>query len=94
MSCSNRLLSTATAHFLSAVSTDDFQNCGNHPDSLQTWLMPDIIGDDSIKADDSMYGKSAWCTIEVPKNIKTGSYKINLQLLQDGEDTQHHPVHS
>ena len=85
MSCSNRLLSTATAHFLSAVITDDFQNCGNHPDSLQTWLMPDIIGDDSIKADDPMYGKSAWCTIEVPKNIKTGSYKINLQLRQDGK---------
>ena len=32
-----------------------------------------------------MYSKSAWCTIEVPKNIKTGSYKINLQLLQDGK---------
>nr|WP_314829039.1 hypothetical protein [uncultured Prevotella sp.] len=31
MSCSNRLLSTATAHFLSAVITDDFQNCGDHP---------------------------------------------------------------
>lgn len=85
MSCSNRLLSTATAHFLSAVITDDFQNCGNHPDSLQTWLMPDIIGDDSIKADDSMYGKSAWCTIEIPQNIKAGSYKLNLLLQQDGK---------
>ena len=85
MSCSNRLLSTATAHFLSAVITDNFQNCGNHPDSLQTWLMPDIIGDDSIKADDSMYGKSAWCTIEIPQNIKAGSYKLNLLLQQDGK---------
>ena len=85
MSCSSRQESIATAHFLSAVITDDFQNCGNHPDSLQTWLMPDIIGDDSIKADDSMYGKSAWCTIEIPQNIKAGSYKLNLLLQQDGK---------
>lgn len=85
MSCSNRLLSTVTAHFLSAVITDDFQNCGNHPDSLQTWFMPDIIGDDSIKADNPMYGKAAWCTIEIPHNIKAGSYKLNLLLQQDGK---------
>lgn len=91
MSCSNRLLSTATAHFLSAVITDDFQNCGNHPDSLQTWLMPDIIGDDSIKADDSMYGKSAWYTIEIPQNIKAGSYKLNLLLQQDGKTVSNIP---
>ena len=48
------------------------------PDSLQTWLMPDIIGDDSIKADDPMYGKSAWCTVEIPQNIKAGRYKLNF----------------
>ena len=74
-----------TPSFLSAVITDDFQNCGDHPDSLQTWLMPDIIGDNSIKADDPMYGKSAWCTIEIPQNIKAGSYKLNLLLQQDGK---------
>ena len=78
MSCSKRLLSTATAHFLSAVITDDFQNCGDHPDSLQTWLMPDIIGDDSIKADDSMYGSLHGAQLRFLKNIKAGRYKIKL----------------
>ncbi|WP_294313175.1 hypothetical protein [Prevotella sp. F0091] len=39
MSCSNRFSSTATAHFLNAIITDDFQRYGNHPDTLQTWLM-------------------------------------------------------
>ena len=39
MSCSNRFSSTATAHFLNAIITDDFQRCVNHPNTLQTWLM-------------------------------------------------------
>ena len=47
--------------------------------------MHDIIGDDSIKADDPMYGKAAWCTIEIPQDIKAGSYKLNLLLQQDGK---------
>lgn len=72
-------------HFLQAVITDDFQDCGHHPDSLQAWLTPDIIGTNSIDVNDASFGKAAWCTVEVPENIKPGTYKQQLVIIRNGK---------
>lgn len=56
--------------FLQTVITNDFQNCGYHPDSLQAWLVPDIIGTSALEGNDPTFGKAVWCTDEVPKDIK------------------------
>lgn len=83
----NKLLSPHTKpHFLQTVITDDFQNCGYHPDSLQAWLVPDIIGTDALEGNDPTFGKAVWCTIEVPKDIKPGTYKQLLVVKRNGKD--------
>ncbi|MCR5076856.1 MAG: DUF4091 domain-containing protein [Prevotella sp.] len=85
MTGDEQLVKHVSPHFLQSVITDDFQNCGNHPDSLQAWLVPDIIGPDIITADNETFGKAAWCTIEIPKNCKPGTYKLQLAVRKNGK---------
>lgn len=69
----------AKADFLGWVLTDSFNTCGNHPDNLEPYLVPDIIGGGEQPKDCKL--RPVWCTIEVPYNCKTGRYEWLLEVV-------------
>ena len=68
----------AKADFLGWVLTDSFNTCGNHPDDLEPYLVPDIIGGEQPK---ECKLRPVWCTIEVPYNCKAGRYEWQLEVV-------------
>ena len=69
----------AKADFLGWVLTDSFNTCGNHPDDLEPYLVPDIIGGGEQPKECKL--RPVWCTIEVPYNCKAGRYEWQLEVV-------------
>jgi len=89
---SKRLAAHAKAGFLRTVLTDDFSGCGDHPDTLQAWTVADVIGGSAISGREGTVAKAAWCTVEVPRSMAPGLYKLQL-VLRDGQQVlQKHPI--
>ena len=65
----------AKADFLGWVLTDSFNTCGNHPDDLEPYLVPDIIGGGEQPKECKLR------TIEVPYNCKAGRYEWQLEVV-------------
>ncbi|MCR5131323.1 MAG: DUF4091 domain-containing protein [Prevotella sp.] len=68
----------ARADFLGWVLTDSFNTCGQHPDNLKPFLVPDVIGGGEQKAEKGVL--PVWCTIEVPYDCKSGNYRWQLEV--------------
>ena len=69
----------AKADFLGWVLTDSFNTCGNHPDNLPPYLVPDIIG--GGEQPDECRLRPLWCTLEVPYTCKAGRYEWQLEVV-------------
>lgn len=87
-----RLAAHARAGFLRTVLTDNFRGCGNPPDTLQAWAVADVIGGPAITGREGTVAKAAWCTIEVPRNMAPGRYKLRLVLREGQRVVQEQPV--
>lgn len=74
-------INTAEARFVNYVITDDFDACGNHPMTLPTWLVADVIDLDKPHAVPAMETRPVWCTIEVPRNAEEGQYTSALEVV-------------
>ena len=74
----------AKAEFLGWVLTDSFNTCGNHPDDLEPYLVPDIIGGGEQPKECKL--RPVWCTLEVPYNCKAGRYEWQLEVV--GSETK------
>ena len=69
----------AKADFLGWVLTDSFNTCGNHPDNLPPYLVPDIIGGGEQPEECRL--RPVWCTLEVPYTCKAGRYEWQLEVV-------------
>ncbi len=74
------------ARFVNYVITDDYDACGNHPMTLPTWLVADVIDQDKPHAVPAMETRPVWCTIEVPRDVETGQYTSELQIVNEAGD--------
>lgn len=68
------------AQFMRYVLTDNFRSCGAHPDTLDAYLVPDVI--DNVSESDlaEHFLQPVWCTFEVPRDIKAGLYTLTLDV--------------
>ena len=75
------ITTAAQARFVNYVITDDFNDCGVHDTSLDTYLSADII--DQEKAHDvaAMTTRPVWCTVDVPTSTEAGQYVTNLEVV-------------
>ncbi|MBR2638132.1 MAG: DUF4091 domain-containing protein [Bacteroidaceae bacterium] len=69
------------ARFVNYVITDDFDACGNHPMTYPTWLVADVIDQDKPHAVPAMETRPIWCTLEIPRNAKAGTYTTELEIV-------------
>lgn len=65
------------AKFTRYTITDDFRQCGKHPDNLTPWPVPDII-DSSTDRIPAYELRPIWVTVEVPRNIPSGVYRQSI----------------
>ena len=79
---------TAQVGLLGAVITDDTKGCGLHPMDRPTHLAYDIVNCDSAWAGPAPDQTESrfMCTIEVPRDIKSGRHYIEVRLV--GESTR------
>jgi len=68
------------------VITNDYRRCGSAPDTLEAYLVYDLIDKNSTL--DAEMGKtySAWCSVDVPREVAAGTYKIDCNI-RAGEKT-------
>lgn len=69
------------AAWIRYVVTDEFNECGCHPDTLLPYSVPDMI--DQPGKTISIERKSArpiWITLEVPRNVRPGKYPMEVIL--------------
>ncbi len=74
------------ARFVNYVITDDYNACGNHPTSLPTWLVADVIDQDKPHAVPAMETRPVWCTLEIPRDIDAGTYTTALEIVDANGD--------
>lgn len=90
LSCSAKKGIAAEAGILGGVITDDGRHCGAHNMNLPTYLAWDVIDTDSLwtgYSDDNADGRvKVFCSVDVPRNIKTGKQYVEVRLV--GKDTR------
>ncbi len=74
---------SSMARFVNYVITDDYKACGDHPTSLEGWLVPDVIDLDKPRHISAMQTRPVWCSIEVPRDIAPGEYECELQAIDE-----------
>lgn len=83
-----RMVPYVKANFLKGIITDSFRGCGNHPDTLQAWTMPDVIGEDNITSKGGDIYNAFWCNVSPAANVKAGKYNIKITLTENGKFKQ------
>lgn len=71
----------AWARFVNYVTTDNFQACGQHPEDLAPYQVPDVIALDEAQAIEKGAASPVWCTVEVPADAVPGVYKTRLEVV-------------
>ncbi len=79
-------INAGDARFVNYVITDDYDACGNHPMTLPTWLVADVIDQDKPHAVPAMETRPVWCTLEIPRDAAEGKYTTELQILNANND--------
>lgn len=74
------------ARFVNYIITDDYDACGNHPMTLPTWLVADVIDQDKPHAVPAMETRPVWCTLEIPRTIDAGTYTTALEVVNDNDE--------
>lgn len=85
-----REIVTATAgaaRWMRYVLTDAFNTCGVHPMNLETWTVADIIDRDAPASLAERSVRPVWCTLEVPRNLPSGLYRLKLDIADAATDT-------
>lgn len=80
-----KLTKAAQARFLNYVLTGEFRGCGVADTTARTFLAPDIIDRPTAKPLEAMTTRPVWCTIEVPRDLKAGTYPLTLEVLDAGK---------
>lgn len=74
------------ARFVNYIITDDYDACGNHPMTLPTWLVADVIDQDKPHAVQAMETRPVWCTLEIPREIEAGLYTTELEIVDENDN--------
>lgn len=83
-----RMVPYVKANFLRGIITDSFRGCGDHPDTLQAWTMPDVIGEETITSKQGDIYNAFWCIVSPATNVKAGKYNIKITVTEDGKFKQ------
>lgn len=67
--------------FISDILTDSFNTCGQHPEGLTPYPIPDIIETDTALVLQEGTLKPLWCTIEIPYDIQAGNYQLQVEAI-------------
>lgn len=70
-----------TARWMGYVLTDNFQSCGRHPDGLTPYEVADVIELDQAERLTAGQTRPVWCTVEVPRDARPGTYTAALELV-------------
>lgn len=79
-----KILPYVKANFLRSVVTDNFRGCGNHPTAIQSWMVPDVIGEESIVSDRGDIYNAFWLSILPDAKLKAGKYNVKISLTENG----------
>lgn len=80
--------SQGQARFMNYVTTDNYQYCGYHPQSLTPYQVADAIDIDTVHTVEPQQTQPVWCTLEVPEKAEPGTYKTQLVVseVKDGRE--------
>jgi hypothetical protein len=76
------------ARFINYVLADEFKSCGTNPRTSTTHLIPDCIDIDAPKALAAKTTRPVWCSLEVPRDLEAGTYKLTLQVTDSASGKQ------
>lgn len=84
------LLSGSSARFVNYVLTDEHRGCGNNPNynTENKYLVADVIDRPTTKTLAAMSARPVWVNLEVPRDIKPGTYRVTLKVKETGGATQ------
>ncbi|MDE7448909.1 MAG: DUF4091 domain-containing protein [Paramuribaculum sp.] len=71
------------ASWMRYVLTDEYDRCGDHPDSLPAYTVPDIIDLPGALKLDAHTSRPVWVTLEVPRDIRAGRHTADLSLVNE-----------
>ena len=74
------------ARFVNYVTTDNFQQCGYHPNHLTPYEVPDVIDIDQAQEVVANSTHPVWCTLEVPRDAQPGVYSTQLEVVNAETD--------
>lgn len=74
------------ARFVNYVTTDNFQQCGYHPNYLTPYEVPDVIDIDQAQEVVANSTHPVWCTLEVPRDAQPGVYSTQLEVVNAETD--------
>lgn len=74
------------ARFVNYVTTDNFQQCGYHPNHLTPYEVPDVIDIDQAQEVVANSTHPVWCTFEVPRDAQPGVYSTQLEVVNAETD--------
>ncbi len=73
--------SVASARFVRYVLCDEKRGCGANAMNTPTYLVPDIIDQDTSRALAPMTTRPVWVSVTVPRNAKTGKQTLWLTVV-------------
>lgn len=84
------LLRNSAARFVNYVLTDDFRGCGNNPNynTSRKHLVADVIDNETSKVLPAMMARPVWVSVEVPRDIRPGTYQLRLVVKEEGSKAQ------
>lgn len=66
------------ARYVSYVLCDEKRGCGQNPMTSPTYLVPDIISQDSVMTIGERSTRPVWVTVEVPRDLAAGRHELLL----------------
>lgn len=78
------------ARFVNYVLTDEHRGCGNNPNynTENKYLVADVIDLPTTKTLAAMSARPVWVSIEVPRDINPGTYRLTLTVKEKGAGAQ------
>lgn len=78
------------ARFVNYVKTDERRGCGNNPHygTDHYYLIPDVIDRPTTKVLPAMSARPVWVSVEVPRSLTAGTYRLVLDVSEEGAAPQ------
>lgn len=67
------------------VLTNEYRTCGSAPDSMPAYQVADLIDFGSKQLLDSGAVTPIWCALDIPRDAKPGTYKVQCNICANGK---------